>query len=146
MPACKSTASHLQDYLKLKLYFRGMDTKDCNSVRNAWIKSKIYIPLQKDMSPSFEKVTFAQSSIPEYGCFKYPCLIISFWFCISSLILSIGAAAVLDMVAAIPEIKNVSWKLRISDFCLVFSKLEVLWTYFMSKVFIFVSILTQREV
>ena len=76
--------------------------------RNARLKNKIYLPLQKEMSPSFEKVTFAQSSIPEYGLFKHPCLIISFWFCISSLILSIGAAAVLDIVAAIPEIKKVS--------------------------------------
>ena len=76
--------------------------------KNARVKNEIDLPLQKDMSPSCEKVTFAQSSIPEYGLFKHPCFIISFWFCISSLILSIGAAAVLDMVAAIPEIKKVS--------------------------------------
>ena len=71
-------------------------------------RNEKYLPLQKEMSPSFLSVNLAQSIIPEYGCFKVPCFIISFWFCIKSFTRSIGAAVVFDMIAAAPDMTKIS--------------------------------------
>lgn len=61
-----------------------------------------YSPLQKERKPSALYVLIVQSTTPLYGVSKRPAFNISSWFWTRSFTLSIGAAAVLEMIAAAP--------------------------------------------
>ena len=52
----------------------------------------------------------AQSLIPRKPLSSFPCFMSSFWFCMSSFTLSMGAADVFEMAAAVPERKKLSVK------------------------------------
>merc|ERR1719347_1839422 len=61
------------------------------------------LPLQNEPMPSDFMVLMVQSTTPEYGLSRIPCLSISDWFWTKSLTRSMGAAAVLETAAATPD-------------------------------------------
>merc|ERR1719362_2358476 len=82
----------------------------------AWVgkyrRTLAKLPRQNGMIPSVLRVRWQQSITPVYGLSSRPCLIISSWFWTSSLMRSIGAAAVFEIPAAIPDRRKFSAKLR----------------------------------